>query len=93
MEFFKQVDLDWMGKAKYFFALSLALLVVGGASLIKNGGPYYGIDFKGGTVVDVRFCGPPADRYDSQRADAAGDCQFHHRFRSAISPIPTQTKS
>src|SRR3979409_2312859 len=59
MEFFKQVDLDWMGKAKYFFALSLTLLVVGGASLIKNGGPYYGIDFKGGTVVDVRFAGPP----------------------------------
>jgi len=33
MEFFKQVDLDWMGKAKYFFALSLTLLVVGGAYL------------------------------------------------------------
>ena len=27
MEFFKQVDLDWMGKAKYFFALSLTLLL------------------------------------------------------------------
>jgi preprotein translocase subunit SecF len=62
MEFFKQVDLDWMGKAKYFFALSLTLLVVGGASLIAHGGPYYGIDFKGGTVVDVRFAGsPPID--------------------------------
>src|SRR5258707_7213498 len=59
MEFFKQVDLDWMGKAKYFFALSLTLLVVGGVSLIAHGGPYYGIDFKGGTVVDVRFSGPP----------------------------------
>ena len=23
------------------------------------GGPYYGIDFKGGTVVDVRFATPP----------------------------------
>src|ERR1700688_933452 len=59
MNFFKQVDLDWMGKAKYFFALSLTLLVVGGTSLIIHGGPYYGIDFKGGTVVDVRFAGPP----------------------------------
>jgi preprotein translocase subunit SecF len=59
MNFFKQVDLDWMGKAKYFFALSLTLLVVGGASLYVHGGPYYGIDFKGGTVVDVRFAGPP----------------------------------
>jgi len=62
MEFFKQVDLDWMGKAKYFFALSLTLLLVGGASLVAHGGPYYGIDFKGGTVVDVRFAGtPPID--------------------------------
>ena len=59
MNFFKQVDLDWMGKAKYFFALSLTLLVVGAASLIIHHGPYYGIDFKGGTVVDVRFATPP----------------------------------
>src|ERR1700704_1933783 len=59
MNFFKQVDLDWMGKAKYFFGLSLALLVVGAASLYVHGGPYYGIDFKGGTVVDVRFATPP----------------------------------
>src|SRR5271170_2266085 len=60
MNFFKQVDLDWMGKAKYFFALSSTLLVVGAASLIAHGGPYYGIDFKGGTVVDVRFAAPPS---------------------------------
>ncbi|MGD0907537.1 MAG: protein translocase subunit SecF [Candidatus Acidiferrales bacterium] len=59
MNFFKQADIDWMGKAKYFFGLSLTLLVVGGASLIAHGGPYYGIDFKGGTVVNVRFAGPP----------------------------------
>ncbi len=59
MNFFKQVDLDWMGKAKYFYALSLTLLLAGMISLIRNGGPFYGIDFKGGTVVDVRFSGPP----------------------------------
>jgi preprotein translocase subunit SecF len=59
MNFFKQAEIDWMGKAKYFFGLSLTLLVVGGASLIAHGGPYYGIDFKGGTVVNVRFAGPP----------------------------------
>jgi preprotein translocase subunit SecF len=59
MNFFKQAEIDWMGKAKYFFGLSLTLLVVGGASLIAHGGPYYSIDFKGGTVVNVRFAGPP----------------------------------
>lgn len=62
MEFFKQVDLDWMGKAKYFFGLSGLLLAVGLISIISHGGLYYGIDFKGGTVVDVRFAGtPPID--------------------------------
>jgi preprotein translocase subunit SecF len=59
MEFFKQVDLDWMGKAKYFFALSLTLLLIGAASWVAKKGLYYGIDFKGGTMVDVRFAGPP----------------------------------
>jgi preprotein translocase subunit SecF len=59
MELFKQVDLDWMGKAKYFFALSLLLLLMGAASLVVKKGLYYGIDFKGGTLVYVRFAGPP----------------------------------
>ncbi len=62
MNFFKQVDLDWMGKAKYFFALSFLLLAAGVASEVAHGGLFYGIDFKGGTVVDVRFAGaPPID--------------------------------
>jgi preprotein translocase subunit SecF len=51
--------LDWMGKAKYFFGLSFLLLAAGMASIVAHGGLYYGIDFKGGTVVDVRFAGPP----------------------------------
>jgi preprotein translocase subunit SecF len=59
MEFFKQVDLNWMGKTKYFVALSLSLLIIGGASWIRKGSLDYGIDFKGGTLVDVRFAGPP----------------------------------
>jgi preprotein translocase subunit SecF len=59
MEFFKQVDLDWMGKAKYFFTLSGLLLAAGVVSILSHHGLFYGIDFKGGTVVDVRFSGPP----------------------------------
>jgi preprotein translocase subunit SecF len=69
MEFFKQVDLDWMGKAKYFFALSGLLLLAGVASIVSHGGLFYGIDFKGGTVVDVRFSGPPP--IDTLRAGLA----------------------
>jgi len=63
MNFFRQVDIDWMGKAKYFVALSLTLLLVGGFSWIRKGGLRYGIDFQGGTMVYVRFTqAPPIDQ-------------------------------
>ena len=55
MNFFREVNLDWMSKAKYFVALSLTLLLIGGASWARKGGLRYGIDFKGGTLVYVRF--------------------------------------
>src|SRR5438445_12626677 len=63
MNFFRQVDLDWMGKAKFFIGLSLTLLLIGGISCMVKGGLRYGIDFKGGTLVYVRFAqARPIDR-------------------------------
>lgn len=59
MEFFKQPNIDWMGKAKFFFALSGFLLLLGGISAVSKGGLRYGIDFKGGTLVYVRFAQAP----------------------------------
>ena len=61
--FHHDVNLNWMSKAKYFFALSATLLLIGAASWIHKGGLDYGIDFKGGTLVYVRFAGkPPVDQ-------------------------------
>ena len=59
IELFKQPNLNWMGKAKFFFALSGILLIAGWTSIFLKGGLRYGIDFKGGTNVDVRFSQPP----------------------------------
>jgi len=59
IELFKQPNIDWMGKAKYFFALSGILLLAGWTSILFGSGIRYGIDFKGGTNVDVRFAQPP----------------------------------
>src|SRR5882724_5504359 len=59
IELFKQPNLHWMDKAKYFFALSGALLIIGWASIFFRGGMKYGIDFRGGTDVDVRFAKTP----------------------------------
>lgn len=58
IEFFKEPNIDWMGKAKYFYALSAILLLAGWISIFAKGGLYYDIDFKGGTNVDVRFMQP-----------------------------------
>jgi len=59
MEFLRNVDVDWMGKAKYFAALSLILLALGWISILRAGGLHYGIDFRGGTLVYVRFASTP----------------------------------
>src|SRR5882672_8572630 len=59
IELFQQPNLDWMGKAKYFFALSGTLLIIGWAAIFLKGGIKYGIDFRGGTDVDVRFAKAP----------------------------------
>ena len=59
MEFFGQADIHWMSKAKFFVSLSLALLAIGVVATIYNGGPTYGIDFKGGTLVTVPFAKAP----------------------------------
>src|SRR6516162_9208178 len=59
IELFKQPNIDWMGKAKYFFALSGLLLVLGWSAIVFKGGIKYGIDLSGGTNVDVLFAKPP----------------------------------
>src|SRR5258705_13953594 len=59
IEFFKEPNIDWMGKPKYFYAVSALLLLAGWVSIFAKGGLYYGIDFKGGTNVDVQFAHPP----------------------------------
>jgi preprotein translocase subunit SecF len=60
IELFKQPNIDWMGKAKYFYTLSGILLLAGWTSIFMHRGLLYGIDFKGGTNVDVRFAEPPS---------------------------------
>jgi len=69
MEFFKQTNINWMGKAKYFFALSGTLLAIGIGACIHNGGLSYGIDFKGGVLVKVKFLQTP--NVDAIRNDLA----------------------
>ncbi len=51
-------NLDFIGKRKIAFAGSLLLIAASIISLIVKGGPSYGIDFAGGTLIQVRFSQP-----------------------------------
>ncbi len=52
------ININFMGKRRYAFFLSVIVIIIGILSLILHGGPNYGIDFAGGTLVQVRFPQP-----------------------------------
>jgi len=49
------INLDFVGKRKLAVIFSLVLIAIGIVSLLIQGGPNYGIDFAGGTLVQVKF--------------------------------------
>jgi preprotein translocase subunit SecF len=56
MQFIKPgININFIGKRKIAFALSLAMILISIGSLLVNRGPRYGIDFAGGTLVQVKF--------------------------------------
>jgi preprotein translocase subunit SecF len=59
MEFFHEPNIDWMGRKWYFISASLALLVAGLISIAVHHGLLYGIEFRSGTQVMVKFAKAP----------------------------------
>src|SRR5258706_3785642 len=55
MELFKSTNFDFLGKKWPFIIASLVLTAAGLISLGVKGGPTYGIDFKGGALMYLRF--------------------------------------
>ena len=59
MELFRNTNFDFLGKKWPFIIASLVLTVAGLISLAVKGGPRWGIDFQGGTLMTYKFAGPP----------------------------------
>jgi preprotein translocase subunit SecF len=58
MQFIKPgINIDFIGKRKIAYAVSLVMILVSIGTLIYHGGPLYGVDFAGGTVIQVKFPG------------------------------------
>ncbi len=71
MEFFHNVNIDFLGKKWYFLAFSLIFSVAGLFSMLFWHHIPWGVDFRGGTLVYVKFSHPPdvnAIRADLDRA-------------------------
>jgi preprotein translocase subunit SecF len=66
IQVFKDVRIDWLANRRWFIGLSVLLMLAGLGSAIFRQVTHHqafnlGVDFKGGTVVTVRFKQRPAD--------------------------------
>ncbi|MBU0742243.1 protein translocase subunit SecF [bacterium] len=59
MEMLTNTNFKLVDKTKYAFVLSALLILAGVTSLILHGGPHLGIDFTGGTILQVRILPAP----------------------------------
>ncbi|HEV2705970.1 MAG TPA: protein translocase subunit SecF [Pyrinomonadaceae bacterium] len=65
---FDDINVDWLGKRRLLLSISIVLMLVGlGSAIIREAVPggtrafNQGVDFLGGTVVNVRFNKRPSD--------------------------------
>ena len=59
MQLLVNTNFDFLGKKFFFIGLSVALSLAGILSLVLKHGPRYGIDFRGGTLVQVKCSTTP----------------------------------
>jgi preprotein translocase subunit SecF len=72
VEFFRNPNVDFLGKKWYFLAFSLVFSVAGVLSMLFWHGIPYGVDFRGGTLVYVKFSHPPDLKAVRAAMDRAG---------------------
>src|SRR5579862_7460059 len=93
MELFKQTNFDFLGKKAPFIIASLILTVAGLVSLLIKGGPRYGIEFKGGLLITVKFQGtPPLDDLRSALDKALSSAPTVQSFEAATNEVSIGTE-
>jgi preprotein translocase subunit SecF len=79
-QLFHDIKVDWLGKRRFFIGISIVLMLAGMGSAVyrhkfhPQGTEAFnlGVDFKGGTVVTVRFNQPPSVEALRTATDQAG---------------------
>ncbi|RKY89745.1 protein translocase subunit SecF [candidate division KSB1 bacterium] len=58
MRIVKDTDIDFIGNRRLAITISISLIIIGLIFLFIHKGPNFGIDFKGGTLMELRFKEP-----------------------------------
>ena len=72
MEFFRNTNIDFLGKKWYFLAFSLIFSVAGVLSMLFWHHIPWGVDFRGGTLVYVKFAQTPDENAIRSELDRKG---------------------
>ncbi len=92
MEFLTGTNVNFIGKRKIAITGSLIVILIGIASLIIHGGPRYGIDFSGGTLLALHFSKPvPADQIRNALKDVQLEGESYDFSRAEIKRFGAST--
>jgi preprotein translocase subunit SecF len=72
VEFFRNTNIDWLGKKWYFLGFSLIFSIAGVLSMLFWHGIPKGVDFTGGTQIRVNFDSTPNEDHIRQAMDKGG---------------------
>jgi preprotein translocase subunit SecF len=89
VEFFRNPNIDFLGKKWYFIAFSLIFSVAGICSMLFWHGLPLGIDFRGGTLVEVKFSHTPNDKAIRAAMDHVG---LHNARIVTFGPVANNEK-
>jgi preprotein translocase subunit SecF len=85
VEFFRNTNIDFLGKKWYFLAFSLIFSVAGVFSMLFWHHIPWGVDFRGGTLVYVKFSHTPDEPAIRSELDRAGLRNFKLQRLGAVS--------
>jgi len=68
LSFFKEPKYDFLSMKKFTFIISGVLILSGIVSVFIHGGLKYGVDFTGGSILEVQFKGEPVSSEEMRAA-------------------------
>ena len=86
MQFIKpDININFIARRYIAFAVSAAMILMTIISLVAHHGPKYGIDFAGGTLIQIKFDTPTQIADIKELCVNLRGCIYKNRRGSAIS--------